>query len=395
MRILLHVNSHLPSIGGRELVVHNLALQYLHKGHEVVVAGPAGFRRRHDDDYGYPVVRWPTIRKFPVFSRAVSFGAWGLTHPAVDVIHSHATFPCGYVSELMRLLIGGVRVLTPHGEDINVIPEIGFGLRLDPARRRKIEFTVRNAEATTAISETILTSLLDSGAPAERLRVIPNGVDMARFDGTCKENIRSRLNLPLESRLVVSIGNYHPRKGQEVLVDAVRRVRRNLPNVVLVIVGRTSAQFCERVCASEDGAGTVFSGALAVPKPGSDSEDLLADLLRSADIYVSSSIDEGAEGLSLALLEGMAAGACPVVTNISGNRDVVQDNINGRLVPPGDSEALSGAIQSLLVDEVVRQRLSKQAQKTAESFSWSRVADQYLDLYGELLATASSRSKSQ
>jgi hypothetical protein len=72
-------------------------------------------------------------------------------------------------------------------------------------------------------------------------------------------------------------------------------------------------------------------------------------------------MDEGAEGLSLGLLEGMAAGACPVVTSISGNRDVICHEDNGLLVPPGKPEEMAAAIVRLVRDDALQQRLRGRA----------------------------------
>lgn len=385
LKILLYVNSHLPNIGGRELVVHNLALQYVRKGHRVVVAGAAGFRNKSASEYEYPIARWPVLRKFPDMSRAIALGLWSLGN-RVDVIHSHSTYPCGFVAERLRWLCPVPHVVTPHGEDINVVPEIGFGQRLDPKQCWKIEMAVRNADATTAISKTIATSLIDAGAVPERLVRIPNGVDIGRFSGRNREDIGHRLELSEDTKVIVSIGNYHPRKGHDVLVRAIAKVRRTRQDVVLVIVGRTSQEFCEQVRQAGHGEYVRFAGTLPVPGPLGEEVDPLADLLRRADIYVSSSVDEGAEGLSLALLEAMAAGACPVVTDISGSRDIVSDGHNGRVVPAGDDQALADAMFALLADTTEQSRLSQQAQRTAQAYGWDRVADQYLDLYERLIA---------
>jgi glycosyltransferase involved in cell wall biosynthesis len=102
---------------------------------------------------------------------------WG----GFDVVHAHTTYPNGYAAARTRRFSAAPLIITPHGEDINVIPELGFGARLDPQKNRKIEFALRHARTVTAISETIVASLQDAGVPPGRIVRIPNGVDLERF----------------------------------------------------------------------------------------------------------------------------------------------------------------------------------------------------------------------
>ena len=384
MKILLLVNSHLPAIGGRELVVHNLAMQYLKAGHQVTVGGMAGMISERHIQFAYPVSRWPVLSRWPLASRWVAGALHAMTH-RYDVVHVHATYPSGYLAILLRSLFRAPIVVTPHGEDINIVEEIKFGQRLDPEQRPLIEATVRRADAVTAISQTVHASLLDAGAPQSLIHDIANGVDMERFAGPPLGSVPQRFGFQPGTPLVVSIGNYHAVKGHEVLVDAVALAHSRGQKLGLVIVGRTSPEFCAQVAARGFGEFIKFAGVLPVPTWNEKAPDLLAELLVSSSIYVSASIGEGAEGLSLSLLEGMAAGACPVVTDISGNRDMVQDGVNGRVVRPANASAMADALCDLLDDEPTRQRLAGAARQTASRYSWAAVADQYLALYRKLL----------
>ena len=385
MKILLLVNSHLPAIGGRELVVHNLAMQYLKAGHSVTVGGMAGLISERRIQFAYPVSRWPVVSHWPLASRWVAGALHAITHRH-DVVHVHATYPSGYIAVMLRSLFRAPIIVTPHGEDINIVEEIQFGQRLDPVQRPLIETTVQRADAVTAISQTVHASLLDAGAPESLIHDIANGVDMERFARQPLSMVPERFGFPSGTPLIVSIGNYHAVKGHGVLVDAVALAHSRGQKLGLVIVGRTSTEFCRQVTARGYGEFIKFTGILPVPTWQGEAPDLLAELLVSSSIYVSSSIGEGAEGLSLSLLEGMAAGACPVVTDISGNRDMVQDGVNGRVVRPADASSLADALCDLLSDEPTRQRLAAAARKTAGQFSWAAVAEQYLALYTQLIS---------
>jgi glycosyltransferase involved in cell wall biosynthesis len=112
-------------------------------------------------------------------------------------------------------------------------------------------------------------------------------------------------------------------------------------------------------------------------------KDFLAGLYQSSELYVSASIDQKAEGLSLALLEAMAAGLPVVATDISGNQDVVRNSENGFLVPPEDPNRLAEAILQLLFDPTLHDRLTRNTAQTGQTFHWKQIARRHLAIYAQ------------
>ena len=96
-------------------------------------------------------------------------------------------------------------------------------------------------------------------------------------------------------------------------------------------------------------------------------------------------LGEGAEGLSLAILEAMAAGLPVVATNISGNRDIIKNGENGFLVPPDDPAHLAKAILQLLSDNQTRIRMGADAKELAKRYGWHQIAREYLAVYQEAI----------
>jgi glycosyltransferase involved in cell wall biosynthesis len=92
------------------------------------------------------------------------------------------------------------------------------------------------------------------------------------------------------------------------------------------------------------------------------------------------------EGCSNALLEAMASGLCPIVTNIGGNSDVIVDGVNGRLVAPRNDQQLSEVLSQVLADREVRQRLATAARDYVVAHHDAQyVARQYLDLFVDMM----------
>ena len=403
MNIVLYVNSFLPRIGGRELVVFHLARALDALGHEVRVVGPAAWRENRKLAFPFPVHRQPAIgsmqtwRQYAVEGRTraglkgvlqeqfkfaqlvMDLKRWGC-----DVIHAHNTYPTGYIATRVRRFMDVPVVVTPHGEDVHTVPEIGFGLRLNPLLATRIKHALARADAITAISVGVENSLRTAGADAQKIHLIPNGVDAGRFSSSSTTD--DGLGLPARAKVITTIGNYHPRKGHEYLVRAMSVLAAEQPDAHLVIVGRGTEALAPMIRQMQLSDRILLAGALPVPLPGSAAEkdDRLAALLRRSAVYVSAGIGEGAEGLSLAILEAMAAGLPVVATRISGNRDIVVDGQNGLLVPPGDPPALAHALHRLLADEPCRQRCGAQARAAAMKLDWREVAGQYLALYEQL-----------
>lgn len=392
MKIVLYINSFLPhAIGGREIVVHYLADAMKRMGHNVRVLGPAGWRNRNKATFSYPVHRWPTlggrldyqVNAVRLFMDIMLFGC--------DVIHAHNTTPTGYTAAKLKKFFSCPLVITPHGADIHVIPEIKHGLRLDPKKDAQVRYAVKHADALTAISDSVKQSLLDVGALPEKIYNIPNGIDISRFTKSTSMDINQRLELEKNARIILNVGNYHPRKGQDVLIRSMPGILSREPNARLVIVGRGTEILKPLV--KELG----IENAVRLPglikyrfsfpneKTDEDSIDWLAGIYQRAAVYVSAGVNQGSEGLSLALLDAMAAGIPLVGTAISGNIDVIKDNINGLLVPPGDPEDLSKAILSLFNSTELSIKFSRNVQDDSRKYSWDAIARKYCGLYEEII----------
>lgn len=395
LNIVLYVNSFLPSLGGREFVIHYLANAYSKLGHKVRVVGPAGFLKHRHLDFGYPVHRWPTLRG--LFSGQVRMthlyldaAIWGC-----DIVHAHNTYPTGYSAARLKRFKNYPLVITPHGADIQTIPEIGYGLMLNPGLKKKIIYALDNAELITAISIKIKEVLIEAGAVEEIVRLVPNGVDVERYNRPVTQNIREWLGLGPEARLIVTIGRYNPRKGQEYIISAMPKILENVHQARLVIVGENTEVLKPLIKELGLEDKVVLTGGIkpsmsilnrAVNLSGNrDEPDYLAELLCSSDLYVSAGTDDNSEGLSLAVLEAMGAKLPIVATDISGNKDVVANGKNGFLVKPSDEGSLAEAIVQVLTQDHIRKDMSNEAYHVALQYDWINIAQRYIDVYHEAI----------
>ena len=406
MNILLYSHSYLPKIGGREIVVEQLAKALIELGHGVRVVGP-GWTRIASRHHGIvPVHRYPRLKRNIAASGRVGqrlgeleLLAYLMLDVAIwrcDVIHAHSLYPGGYAAHLLKKLFPRIPLLlTPHGIDINTVPDSNYGMRLDPKLRRKIDLTLAGADAVTAISDGIFDSLRTAGVCAERIYRVGNGIDATRFERRYSCGVRQQFGIPSDGKIILSVGNYSPLKGQANLVNAMPQILASQPRARLVIVGGGTEALRPVIESTGVGDAITLTGSIAPPVAAGGERsppDMLADLYLESDVYVSASNAEGAEGLSLALLDSMAAGLPVVATDIVGNRDAVQHGSNGCLVDPNDQNSLSNAIINVINNDELRLRMGRQSKRDAKEHTWTNIAKKYVEIYEELREKGAARA---
>lgn len=391
MKILFFVNSFLPSVGGREIVVYYLAKALIKIGHQVRIFGPLGFRDKRQFPEGIPIHRWPgfhslSIEKIWYINLFLDTAIWGC-----DIIHAHATNPSGYIAARMKNIIGCPLIITPHGADIQIIPEINYGERLDPLKNKRILEALKTADQLIAISKGIESSILSTGISHGKISRIPNGVDFERFNKPVYHSVADFLNIEKGSKVIVNVGNHRICKGQEVLVKSMPEILKYEPNAVLVIVGKGTEVLMPLIRSYGLEKHVRLTGPIGLPflkqntKKNYAGDDLLASIYAESCVYVSAGIDEGAEGFPLTTLEAMAAGLPVAATAISGNKDVVKDGVNGLLVKPNSSQEIANGVIKLFRDANKQRKMGIYAKETAMNYSWESVAVQYAKVYEQVV----------
>ncbi|MEX0836061.1 MAG: glycosyltransferase family 4 protein [Nitriliruptor sp.] len=211
------------------------------------------------------------------------------------------------------------------------------------------------------------------GWPTSRFRIVPNGVDVARFSGA--EPFPELIDP--ERPTLLFVGRLERRKGLEPLIRAFTRLKTDRPELRLLVVGDgPERDRCQELLPARLRSDVSFLGRV--------DHDELPRFYASCDLYVAPSL--GGESFGIVLLEAMAAGRAIVASNIPGYRSVATDGRQGRLVPPGDPAALATAIGTLLDNPSLRSAMAADGRRTVDAFDWARVAEQVADAYGEAVA---------
>ena len=228
-----------------------------------------------------------------------------------------------------------------------------------------------------AVSDEVRESTLRQLGPInDKVITISNGVDCQRFElAGNKAELCRELNLDLNACLIVVVGRLHVQKGHCYLIDAATTIIDQFPQVHLLFIGegelkQTLQEQVQKLGLTEN---ICFLGTRG---------DIPA-ILAAVDLFVLPSLWEG---LSIALLEAMAAGKPIVATAVSGTNQVMITDQTGLLVPPGDSQALAEAIIQVLSDPMHAQTMGAAArQHVKENFSAQKQANEHLALYHHLL----------
>ena len=232
---------------------------------------------------------------------------------------------------------------------------------------------LRRFAGVVAVSPEVKQQLLQAGVPAERVRMIRNGVSLDGLTILAPEHRREQAGRSLRVGLV---GRLAPEKGIDLFLRAVAEVREEFSGVQFVVAGDGPER--TGLAALQEQLG--LAGAVQFLGQQSD----MGAFYQSLDVLVSASRQEG---LPVALLEGMASGLPVIATTVGAVPEVVQHGRTGILVTPESPGELAEAIRTLLRDAALRRSLGEAGvQRVAEEFSAQRMMQEYLALYQQVLA---------
>lgn len=272
----------------------------------------------------------------------------------------------------------GVDVMGGIAGRLSGVPVVHSRRVDNPEPRWQVALKYRLHDRVIAISAGIAAVLRAQGVPDAKLRLVRSAVDVAAYAQPCNlQGMRARLGLAQEAGpLIGMVAQLIPRKGHQVLLDALPEVLAHWPQAQVLLFGRgrEQAALSARITALGLDEQVQLLGF----------RDDLDRLLPCLDVLVHPAL---MEGLGVALLQAAAAGVAVIATRVGGIPEAVLDGETGRLVPPGDVAALAAALRELLGDDQERRRLGAagQARMHAE-FSLDAMVAGNLTVYRQLLA---------
>jgi glycosyltransferase involved in cell wall biosynthesis len=275
------------------------------------------------------------------------------------------------------LLDAAVRLARRTGARLVLTPFAHLG---DPAdRQNKIRRTylsplnvelLRAADVVLVQTRTERDALANAGIESDRMRLVGMGVDPAECTGGYRARGRARWKLSADEAVVGHLANKSADKGTVDLLEAAARAWRDGARFTLLLAGEEMNSFRTfwRQYRFQDRVVNV--GELSAEEKG--------DFFATIDVFA---LPSYVESFGISLLEAASNRVPSVAYRLGGPAEILEDGVNGLLVPPGDVAGLARALSDLLGDTPRRVRLGDAAARLAASWTWERVLDKVIPEY--------------
>ncbi|MCY4112582.1 MAG: glycosyltransferase [Chloroflexi bacterium] len=290
-----------------------------------------------------------------------------------DVVHTHLLRADMYGALAARVARVRGLVATKHNLEARLEHPVWHWLHRRTARLPDLTIGISDAVREWAVTT--------GGAPPEKTRVVLYGIDAAPFAELDRAAARSDLGIEASAKVVLCPARLDPQKNHGMLLRALERVHRELPDAVLLLAGgrQLGSEAYERdlhaLADLTDAHGAIRWLGVRTDMPR---------LLAACDIVALAS---DWEGFGLALLEAMAAGRPVVATAVGGVPEVVSDGETGILVPAGNMFGIADALARLLKDDADRERMGEAAARRArDTFDLDRMRAATRAVYDEALS---------
>ena len=312
-------------------------------------------------------IRFQPLASFPTFLKTVNKS---------KIIHAHGhPYLTSLVAGKLAKMYSKPFVLTQHNTFIE------YNNIFDTVENLN-DFTVgkqnlKNADKIIAISNATKDYVLRLGAKPSKVKVIYNGVDLARFRPIAgkREEMRKKLGIPQNAIVVLTVRRLVYKNGVDTLIDSANIAVKKNPRIVFLAVGKGPDSDSVKVRIHQLGIEGNFKLA------GFVSDEDLPFYYNAADLFVLPS--KSGEGLPLVAMEAMACALPVVATDVGGIREVLMDDY-GKLVPPNQPELLAKAILDFAALDFSSRKKELRA-IMEEKFSWDANVERLVEIYEELI----------
>ncbi|MGH9939687.1 MAG: glycosyltransferase family 4 protein [Blastocatellia bacterium] len=277
----------------------------------------------------------------------------------IDLIDAHYVYPDGYAAALLAGRLNIPVVITARGTDINLFSRM-------PLIRPLIRGALARADGVIAVSEALKRRMVELGVEADKIAVIRNGVDREVFYPRNRIEMRRKLGLDSESRIIITAGALVPLKGIDRLIDAMTSMRD--ANAKLYVIGEGPRRSALELRIARRGlTDRVFL-------TGRRSQSELAEWYSAADLFCLASHREGCPNV---VIEAMACGSPVVAADVGGIAELISKPDYGRVLPAPTADKFAEAITEALRANWDRDGIAE----AGCARSWPDVANEVMSYY--------------
>lgn len=316
---------------------------------------------------------WQDKHPYISFVRSLVSMSKYIVQERIQIIHSHSEFT-DIVAIFLKLFLG-----------LNIIRTVHYGYKLEWRNKPLRRIILTNFlypllyDLEVGVNPSIV-ERLNNRAFAKIMKkksiFISEGINLHRIihRRDDKSVIKSQFNIPSDAIVIGAVGRLVEQKGHRYLIEAVSKLNSSTKDIYYIIAGDGELREELKLLSSQLGLDDriIFAGAITK----------IENILHMFDIFVQPSLWEG---LPIAVLESMAAMVPVVATDIPGSNYIIENGVNGLLVPPADSESLSNAILLLVRSPDLRKKIAQNACISLKEFRIENIVRQYSVIYQNLV----------
>lgn len=373
MKILQTPTRFTPYVGGVERQAHEISVELVRRGHDVTVLcanEPQG--KKHETIEGVKVKRLPYQAKIAATNISLNFPL-EIIKGDYDLIHTHLPTPWSADwSAIASVAKGKPLVLTYHNDIV------GFGAAkyiADFYNKTFLGMTLRAAKRIIITQPKYAEYSPYLRKHKDKIAVIHHGVDTERFK--CNPDAERETK---ELFFLSPLNRFHKYKGLDYLLEAIKEVRKEQPEIHLTVGGKGELleYYREKTVSMGLKDNVTYTGYIP------DAE--LPRYYNRCDAFILPSISKEQEGFGAVLLEAMACEKPVISTEIVGVASELQETNSGIIIRPADSKQLAEAIKRILDDPSLGKEMGKKARRLViEKYTWKKAAEKTENLYQSLL----------
>ncbi len=353
-------------LAGTEVATYNIAKHLAQRQHEVHVITwlDEGLPKESiEDRFHIHRISGQKVKFLGVMSFWVKI-FWLLKKINPDIVHVQS-IGMGMPAFLAKKLLRKPYVVWGRGSEVYL-----------PWQHKKpiSKLVLRNADAAIALTEDMkreMQKICD-----REVSVIPNGLDLERFENLSRDEMRGKLQAKAGEKLVIFVGRFRPDKGVRYLIEAMEIIRQKGQPVKLILGGEGPEEENLKQLVEQLNLGSCINFIGQIPN------EKVPQYMVAAHVFALSSLSEGFPNV---VLEAMASGLPIVASKVGGLTEIVRDAENGFLVEPKNPEQMAEKVSLLLNNDDLRQRISRNNKEKVKEYSWGSAVSKLERLYQSLL----------
>lgn len=364
-----------PTFGGSGVVATELGKALADNGHQVhfiTYNQPARLDFFSENLFyhevsvsNYPLFDYPPY-ELALASRLVDV----VRFEKLDVLHVHYAIPHASAAFMAKqiLLTYGIYipvVTTLHGTDITLVGK-------DRTYKPVVTFSINKSDGVTAVSENLKKDTYEFFDIENDIRVIPNFIDLKRFNLKAKDHFK-RAIAPEGEKILIHTSNFRKVKRTDDVVRIFAKIREKIPSKLLMVGDGVERSDCEQLCRDLGvGDDVRFLGK----------QDAIEEILSVSDLFL---MPSQSESFGLAALEAMACKVPVISSNAGGLPELNVDGVTGFLKDIGDVQGMAESAVYILSDEVRLATFKENALTRAKQFDLSKILPVYEQYYAEVI----------